>query len=322
MGYQSRFGVEYEWFNFNETPHSLQEKSFVKMESLTPGMFGYSATRSSLYSPFFHDLMDLLAEFNIPLEGLHTETGPGVYEAAIANCEPMEQGDRAVLFKTAVKEIAYMHNVMPTFMARWNTELPGSSGHIHQSLWKDSSNIFFDGKDKAHMSPLFKSYLAGMIELLPSILPMFAPTVNSYKRLVEGFWAPTRSNWGIDNRTVAFRVIPGSSKSCRLEARVGGADMNPLLSVSACLAAGLYGIEKGLELKIDPIKGNGYESNLGEKLPANLLEAAQVMRDSKIANEIFGEDFVDHFTNTRIWEWRQAQEAVTDWELKRYFEII
>ena len=221
MGFNAKIGVEYEWFNFDETPESLQEKSFHGMTPLTPGMFGYSALRSSLCSPYFHDLMDLMEDFKIPLEGLHTETGPGVYEAAIMNCDAKEQGDRAVLFKTAVKEIAYRHNIMPTFMARWNTSLPGCSGHIHQSLWDDSKNLFFDEKAKYKMSGLFENYLAGLIHALPDILPMFAPTINSYKRLVEGFWAPTRSNWGVDNRTVAFRIIPGSSKSCRVEARVG-----------------------------------------------------------------------------------------------------
>ncbi|SMF78210.1 glutamine synthetase [Pseudobacteriovorax antillogorgiicola] len=322
MGFKPRFGVEYEWFNFDETPDSLHSKDFRGMKPLTPGMFGYSALRSSYASPYFHDLMDLLEEFDVPLEGLHTETGPGVYEAAIMNCDAATQGDRAILFKTAVKEIAYRHNILPTFMARWNTELPGSSGHIHQSLWDDDRNLFFDANDDARMSPLFKHYLAGQIKLLPEILPMFAPTMNSYKRLVEGFWAPTRANWGIDNRTVAFRVIPGSAKSCRVEARVGGADMNPYLSIAASLAAGLYGIEHKLELDSDPIRGNGYNSEAGTALASNLEQAAQLMGRSEIASELFGAPFVEHFVNTRLWEWRQAQQAVTDWELKRYFEII
>ena len=322
MGYHAKVGVEYEWFNFDESPDSLQEKQFVNLKSLTPGMFGYSALRSSFCSPYFHDLMDLMEDFGIPLEGLHTETGPGVYEAAIANCSAFEQGDRAALFKTAVKEIAYRHQVMPTFMARWNTDLPGCSGHIHQSLWDKTSNLFFDSADKNNMSALFKSFLAGQIKYLPELLPCFAPTINSYKRLVEGFWAPTRSNWGVDNRTVAFRVIPGSSKSCRVEARVGGADMNPYLSIAASLAAGLKGIEEKLTLDLAAIQGNGYESQEGEQLANNLLTAAEKFKTSKVAQEILGTEFVEHFANTRIWEWRQSQQAVTDWELKRYFEII
>ena len=330
MGYKARFGCEYEWFNFNESPDSLAQKGFKGMKELTPGMFGYSVLRSSLKKEYFHDLMDLLEAFQIPLEGLHTETGPGVYEAAILNTEAAEQGDRAALFKTAVKEIAYLHDIVPTFMARWNEELPGCSGHLHQSLWDEKSgrNLFYENGQDNQMSPLFKHYLAGIIKALPEILPMFAPTINSYKRLVEGFWAPTRSNWGVDNRTVAMRVIPGSEKSCRLEARVGGADMNPYLSISACLAAGLYGIKNKLPLELDAIKGNGYESTgylvfVEEKLPSNLFEAATTFKNSQLATELFGSEFVEqHFANSRIWEWRQFQQSVTDWELSRYFEII
>jgi glutamine synthetase len=157
---------------------------------------------------------------------------------------------------------------------------------------------------------------------VPEILPLFAPTINSYKRLVEGAWAPTKVNWGFDNRTVAFRVIPGSSKSTRLETRVPGADVNPYLAVAAALASGLYGIEKKLELPAEPVRGNGYRDESATKLPSNLFEAATRLAESKIAREIFGEAFVEHFANTRLWEWRQYQTAVSSWELERYFEII
>ena len=322
MGLHPRMGCEYEWFNFCETPASLSAKSFHDPQPITPGMFGYSALRSSLKSEFFHQLMDDLESFQVPLEGLHTETGPGVYEAAIANCSALEQADRAVLFKTGVKEIAYRHNIVASFMARWNTDLPGCSGHIHQSLWDDEKNLFYDGNDPNHMSPLFKNYLAGQIQALPALLPLFAPTVNSYKRLVEGFWAPIRANWGVDNRTVALRVIPGSEKSCRVETRVGGADMNAYLAIAASLASGLYGIEKSLDLKDKAVVGNGYETNAGTRFPTNLDDAAKAFRDSELARELFGHSFVEHFAQTRLWEWKQSQLAVTDWELKRYFEII
>jgi glutamine synthetase len=255
---------------------------------------------------------------------LHTETGPGVYEAAITYSDALLAADRGVLFKASVKEIAQRHDIVPTFMARWNDKLPGSSGHIHQSLVNIDSGTpaFFDDKDPNRMSDTFKHYLAGIIKLLPELLPMLAPTVNSYKRLVEGFWAPTRSNWGIDNRTTALRVIPGSKSSTRLEIRVGGADINPYLAVSACLAAGAYGIRHKLPLTTSAIKGNAYESKEGERLPSTLEEAALKFKNSKTAREILGDDFVDHFANTRLWEWRQHKAAVTDWELKRYFEII
>jgi glutamine synthetase len=209
-------------------------------------------------------------------------------------------------------------------MAKWNAQLPGCSGHSHQSLWDLSrkNNLFYDEKDPHKMSALFKSYVAGQLKLLPEILPFFAPTVNSYKRLVDGYWAPTKPTWGIDNRTVACRIIPGSSKSTRLETRVPGSDVNPYLALAACIGAGLYGIEKNLELKSKPITGSAYHDTSTERLPRTLQEATLKLSESRIAREILGENFVDHFVKTRLWEWRQFQDSVTNWELQRYFEII
>jgi glutamine synthetase len=322
-GYKASSGMEYEWFNFRETPQTLVQKNYSQLESLTPGMFGYSILRSSLNQPFFKALMEELPAFGIPLEGLHTETGPGVLEAAILYSEALEAGDRGVLFKTAAKEIAYRFGILPTFMAKWSTALPGCGGHSHQSLWnaKGDKNLFHDDQDPHKMSPLFKSYLAGQLHCLPEILPFFAPNVNSYKRLVDGYWAPTKPLWGVDNRTVAFRVIPGGPSSTRLETRVPGSDTNAYLVLAACFAAGLYGIQKNLSLKKEPITGSGYQSP-EPRLPRNLYDATMKLSDSKIARELFGGPFVDHFVATRLWEWRQFQDSVTDWELKRYFEII
>jgi len=282
-GYAARCGVEFEWFNFKETPQSLAAKGYVDPQPLTPGMFGYSILRSSLNQPYFAALMDQLRDFGIPLEGLHTETGPGVTEAAIAYTDALEAADRAVLFKTAVKEIAYRHGILASFMAKWNAALPGSGGHFHLSLWD---------------------------------------AVNSYKRLVDGYWSPTKSTWGVDNRTTAFRVIPGGPKSTRVEVRIAGADMNPYLAIAAAVASGLYGIEKGLELSDAPVVGSAYAESSIPRLPRTLSEATDQLENSKIARELFGDAFVDHFVRTRRWEWAQFRDAVTAWELKRYFEII
>jgi glutamine synthetase len=323
-GYLAKMGVEYEWFNFKETPQTWAEKKYIAPEPITPGMFGYSLLRSTLNQPFFEALLKELSQFRIPLEGLHTETGPGVLEAAILYSDPLEAADRGVLFKTATKEIAYRFGIMPSFMAKWNEALPGCSGHVHQSLWneKEDTNLFYDSKDGNKMSPLFKSYLAGQLHCLGEILPFFAPTVNSYKRLVDGYWAPTKSTWGVDNRTTAFRVIPGNPKSTRLEARITGSDINPYIALAALLASGLYGIEKNLNLTQKPIVGSAYMDKTTERLPRNLQESTQKLAESKIARDLLGGEFVDHFVKTREWEWRQFQDSVTHWELKRYFEII
>ena len=315
-------GMEYEWFNFKETPASLAEKGGVDPRPMTPGMFGYSILRMSQNRPYFAALMDELAAFGVPLEGLHTETGPGVTEGAILAADALEAADRAVLFKTAVKEIAARFGLMPSFMAKWNTQLPGCGCHSHQSLWAGDRNVFFDDADPLKMSGVFRSYMAGLLRGLPEVLPFLAPTVNSYKRLVEGYWAPTRPTWGVDNRTVAFRVIAGSPKSTRVEVRVAGADVNPYLAVAASLACGLYGIEKGLGLEEPPVKGSSYREAQGERLPRDLHEATTRLSGSKLARELLGDAMVDHFVTTRLWEWKQFGNAVTDWELRRYFEII
>jgi glutamine synthetase len=322
-GYTPYFSQEFEWFNFEETPHSANDKRYSGLRPLSPGMFGYSILRTSLSNDFFSALFDQLRQFDIPLEGLHTETGPGVLEAAITYSKILEAADRAVLFKTAVKELAYRRGIMATFMAKWDEYLPGCSGHVHQSLWnKDvSSNLFHSQKNKKGMSELFNQYIAGQLYCLPHILPMFAPTVNSFKRLVEGAWAPTTLTWDIDNRTVALRALPGAAKSSRLETRVVGSDVNPYLAMAACLASGLYGIQYKLKLQPATV-GNGYKDLTHGVLPANLWDATQAMKQSAIAKELFGAPFVDHFVRTREWEWRQFSKVVTDWEKKRYFEII
>lgn len=323
-GYLPMFSQEFEWYNFAETPQTANDKHFKNLTPLTPGMFGYSILRSSYENPYITDLFEWLKKFNVPLEGLHTETGPGTYEAAIIYSDILEAADRAILFKTAVKEIAYRHGIIATFMAKINENLPGCGGHVHQSLWDKAGkkNLFYDEKDKMKMSGLMKSYVAGQLFCLPHILPMFAPTINSYKRLVEGAWAPTTLTWGMDNRTVALRVLSGSNKSCRLETRVIGSDVNPYLAMAASLAAGLYGIKNKIKLKQPPTEGNGYSDSSHGVLPSTLLEATKKMKESEVAKEILGEKFVEHFTQTREWEWKQHLKAVTDWEYKRYFEII
>jgi glutamine synthetase len=318
LGYFPRFAQEFEWFNFKG-----RNEGEKKYEPISQGMFGYSFIRPAMYSHYFNDLFDYLSQFGILLEGLHTETGPGVYEAAIAYDSILNAADKAVLFKNAVKEIALKHNIVASFMAKWNDNLPGCSGHIHQSLWNDKGeNLFYKVDSKYHMSELMEHYLAGLLYCMPQILPMYAPNVNSFKRLREGAWAPTTLSWGFENRTTAVRVIDGHENSSRLELRVPGSDVNPYLAMAASLASGMYGIKHKLTLNEPETIGNAYAEQQKSKLPVNLMEATRIMRESAIAKELFGAPFVDHFTQTREWEWRAFMGAVTDWELNRYFEII
>ena len=323
MGFSAKVGVEFEWFNFKETPESVREKNYKKLVPLSPGMFGYSVLRSSLNHEFFKNLMESMHSFNVPLEGLHTETGPGVLEGAIMNCDPLTAADRGTLFKTGVKEIGSKLGILASFMPRWNTDLAGCGGHLHMSLLDDKgASVFADTTARHKMSALFQSFLAGQIQYIPELLALFAPTVNSFKRLVEGYWAPTRATWGLDNRTCAFRVINSHASATRVEVRVGGSDINPYLAIAAALGAGLMGVKKQLRLDQAPIVGNGYQDSKAAPFARNLLGAAEGLRKSEIACELFGENFVEHFANTRTWEWDLSQRAVNDWELQRYLEII
>jgi glutamine synthetase len=321
-GLDLKVGLEFEWFNFLETSASTRDKGYRGLTPLTPGMFGYSILRQTQNQPYFDALLAELRAFRVPLEGLHTETGPGVFEAAIAYTDALEAADRAVLFKSSTKEIGSRFGILASFMARWNTQLPGCSGHIHQSLWQADRNLFHDADDPRGIGAPARSYVAGQLALLPQILPLLAPTVNSYKRLVDGFWAPTTPSWGVDNRTVACRIIPGGAGATRLESRVPGSDINPYLATAACVAAGVWGVRQGLELEVPETVGSGYAVGDAPRLPRDLASATAELSASSIVRELLGSDFVDHFVATRQWEWRQSQEVVTDWELERYLEII
>ncbi|MDA0225462.1 MAG: glutamine synthetase family protein, partial [Proteobacteria bacterium] len=233
LGFEVLASMEYEWFNFRETPQSLAAKGYIRPETISPGMFGYSLIRAGQNQPFFRALMEELPEFGVPVEGLHTETGPGVFEAAIQYCAGIDAADRAILFKQSAKDIGQRFGIMPSFMAKWNTQYPGCSGHVHQSLSDGRRNVFYDARRPHGMSTLFESYLAGQLLLLEDLQAMYAPTVNSYKRLVDGMWAPVKKTWAVDNRTATLRVIPGSAKSTRLESRCPGADVNPYIAMSA-----------------------------------------------------------------------------------------
>jgi glutamine synthetase len=324
MGFDASAAFEYEFFLFNETPDSVREKGFRDLQPITPGFFGYSVLRNSVHADLYHSLLTLARDMDFPIEGLHTETGPGVLEAAIAVDTAADAADKAALFKTFVKVWAQRQGMMATFMAKWSNDYPGQSGHIHMSLrHKDGRSAFHDDTGELNMSELQRQFLAGQQRLMPELLAMLAQTVNAYSRLVPGFWAPTDSTWGADNRTTALRVIPGSARSQRVEFRLGSADANPYIALAAALGAGLYGIEHSLE-PLRPVSGNAYEQSHppGLALPASLDQAAAALRGSEAARSLFGPEFVEHYAASREWESREFRRHVTDWELQRYFEII
>lgn len=325
LGFDAYAALEYEFFMFDETPHSIRDKHYRDLKPMTPSWFGYSMLRNSTHADWYHALIELSQRMDFPLESLHTETGPGVIEAAIAVDAAINAADKAALFKTFTKVLAQRHDFMATFMAKWSNDYPGQSGHIHISLRQrdGSGSAFYDPQQTAGISATQRHFIAGQQRLMPQLLCMIAPTINSYSRMVPGFWAPTDATWGVENRTTALRVIPGSDKSQRVEHRLGSADANPYLALAAALGAGLYGIEQQWEPS-PQVKGNAYEQQHATELalPRTLWDAAQTFRHSAAARALFGDSFVDHFSASREWEEREFRKHVTDWEMERYFEII
>ncbi|GAA5998681.1 glutamine synthetase family protein [Rhodotorula paludigena] len=337
-GYEAFAGAEYEYFNFAETPESLHAKNFNNLKAMTEGMHGYSLLRPEVNKQYFLDIFDNCAKFGIPIEGHHTETGPGVYESALAYQPVQRMADNATLFKHVAKSTGLAHGVLPTFMAKPYADQPGCSGHVHISLRdKSGRNVFAveEGdmdkgrqgaqyEDTKRISQVAEWFLAGVLDGLPDIMPCLVPTVNGYKRLVESYWAPTTVSYAYESRLASVRIISpplGDAKSTRLEVRVPGADMNPHLTFSALLALGLRGIRQRLSLPCAPISPRTPPASLA-RLPRSLEHATErMLRRESVAREVLGDETVEHLGRTRENEWMLFSEAVTDWERRRYFEL-
>jgi len=324
MGLFPDAAFEYEFFVFEETRESIREKQYRDLTPLAPDNFGYSVLRNSVDAEIYQQILDLGEAMDFPIEGLHEETGPGVLEAAITYDNALNAADKAALFKTFTKITAQRAGLMATFMAKWSADHPGQSGHIHLSLNDgDGASLFYDASKPDNMSDTMRHFVAGQQQFMPELLAMIAPTINSYTRLVPGFWAPTVATWGVENRTCALRVITGSASAQRVEYRVAAADANPYIILAAALASGLAGIEQKLEPD-QQVTGNAYEQQFPaeRQLPTTLWEAAQRLKTSSMARRYFGDHFVDHYAASREWEEREFRKHITDWEMERYFEII
>lgn len=322
-GFAAKFSAEFEFWIFQETPQSLHDKGFRSLVPLSPGMYGYSWLREGQYQVLVDDILDTCTEYGIEVEGIHTETGPGVWEAALRYDDVLAAADQAALFKTTVKQICARHDLTATFMAKWNADLPGSSGHLHQSLWDadEKNNLFVGSGDALGKTGLH--YLGGLVSLAPELTAFYSPFVNSYKRYVPGVWAPLNASWGIENRTCGSRVILGPSPSAtRIEFRQTAADINAHVAMAACLGSGLYGIDKKIEPPPVTSGDATAEGHAAAPLPLTLDAAVDQLKRSEAAREILGEEFVDHYIRTRDWECREYRRAVSEWELRRYFEAV
>ena len=324
VGLEYKMGFEYEFFVFSENSHSVREKNYTGLKPLTPGNFGYSVLRATSQSELFGALMDYCLEMDFPLEAIHCETGPGVWEAALAPSLALEAADQANLFKTCSKAFFQKRDLIATFMAKWHMDYPGQSGHCHFSIADLEGKSVF-AREPGVMTDQMSHAIGGLQKYLPDLIALLAPTVNSYTRLVKGAWAPIASTWGIENRTVAIRAIPGSISAQRVECRVGGADANPYLTAAAIVGASLLGIEEKISPS-DAVKGNAYDvqDSLPDslKFPSTLRDAAGRLSDSRAARDLLGDAFVEHFAASRIWESREYERHVNSWQLERYFEII
>lgn len=322
-GYTAKMAAELEARFFKEDQRSLHVKKFDDLVPLNPGLNCYSIHHASIDEPFIGFICRMMDEYGIPVEAYNREHGAGMYEINIRYAEALQAADQTLLYKSATKELAAQLGGTATFMAKFRDDVDGCGGHLHQSLWDASAerSLFWDEPGEHHMSDLLRHYLAGVLATLSEFMLMYAPNVNSYKRFVPLTWAPTNVTWGIENRTAALRLIGGGPGAIRLENRVPGADMNPYLAFAASLAGGLYGIEKKLEPP-SPVKGSAYNDTKAAKLPGSLPEALERFRSSELARRYFGDAFVEQYVAFREWEVEKARRAVTDWERRRYFEMV
>ena len=290
------------------------------------GRQSFSIDAANEFDPIIEDIYDWCEEMNLDIDTLIHEEGPAQLEFNFRHGNALKLADQVFVFKRTVREAALKHKIGATFMAKPIANEPGSAMHIHCSVIdKKGKNIFSNEDGSA--SSLFHSFVAGLQTYIPKSMPIFAPNVNSYRRYLPGADgnAPVNLEWGVENRTAALRVIPGSPSSQRLECRVAGADANPYLVAAAVGAAMLAGIEGDFD-PMDPVVGNAYdvEDELPEGLrfPVGLRQAAERFAESGVARQYLGEEFVDHYAMTRIWECRERERHLDSWQLERYFEII
>jgi glutamine synthetase len=317
--------LELEFRLLREDARSLRSKDWKNLEAISPTNSCYSIFRATGDDGILSTVRRNMEEHGLVIEGYNREHGPGMYEMNLAHATGVAAADDTMLFRNGIKEMCAQAGLTACFMAKWNDQEDGSSGHLHQSIWSADGerNLFHDPAGDHRFSDLARHYAAGVLHLLPDFQALFASNINSYKRYVSGTWAPTAVTWGIETRTTAIRMVPGSKYSTRIENRVPGADANPYLAAAASVAAGLYGIEHRLELP-PPARGNAYALTADEAPPLNrtLHEAVERFAASDVAREFFGEPFVDHFVAMKRWEVNQYNRVVDRWQLERYLEMI
>jgi len=317
-----RCATELEFYLFEQ---SYAEAAADGWRHLTPHsstIEDYQILQTSRDEYVLRRIRNEMVAAGLPVEGSKGEAGRGQHEVNLVYDTPMLTADRHLVFKNGIKEIAAQEGRAATFMAKWTMAEAGSSCHIHTSLWSAEGDqpLMADPSHATGLSEVGRQFLAGQIHAAKQLAWCAAPYLNSYRRYVPDSWAPTAVAWGEDNRTCGFRIV-GHGAGRRVESRVPGADVNPYIALAAAIAAGLYGIDHGLELP-PAYKGNAYTATDVERLPSTLADALVALEGSEVAAEAFGPDVHHHLTNTARREWALANQVVTDWELARNFERI
>ena len=332
MNLEPMIGSEIEFYLFRDSYEEIHARGHRDLTPHSPFMEDYQIAQTTRDEYVVGEIRRGLEAAGIPVEFSKGEAGRGQHELNLAYTRALEMADRNMVYKTAAKEIAAGLGRSVTFMAKYAFAETGSSCHVHSSLWHLSEGAVrgsaFDGGDGVpggashHHAPAltdhFRMYLAGQLAAARDFSILWGPTVNSYKRFQPGSWAPTAVAWGIDNRTLGYRVV-GHGAATRVECRVPGADANSYFAFAGTIAAGLYGIRHRLQLP-DAYQGNGYDAKDLPRIPATLAEAADLWERSDIARECFGDDVHHHLLTMARHEWATFNGAVTDWERTRYFE--
>jgi glutamine synthetase len=312
-GWSTNASTELELLVFRDTYETAWRKGYRELEPANLYNVDYSLLGTARIEPLIRRIRNGMAAAGLEVENSKGECNLGQHEINFRFADALRTADEHSIYKNGAKEIAAQEDMSISFMAKFN-QREGSSCHIHFSLADDQGMLF--ARDDA----LFRSFLAGQLACLRELTLLQAPNVNSYKRYVAGSFAPTAIAWADDNRTCALRVV-GHGPAKRFENRAGGSDLNPYLALSAIIAAGLHGVENGLELE-PPYQGNAYLAADKPRLPTTLREARDLFAGSHVAREAFGDEVVDHYVHAADVELAAFESAVTDWERFRGFERL
>ena len=315
-GYTAKMASELEFYVFDDSYAAAKEKGYRELKTAGWYIEDYHILETTKREPLMRAIRNGMEAAGIPVQESKGEWGPGQEELNLVYAEALEMADRHVIYKNGVKEIAWLQGKAVSFMPKWRADLAGNSCHIHGSLWDAADRPAFS--EAGGETALFNQFLAGLLAVGGELTYFLAPFVNSYKRFVADSFAPTNLVWSRDNRTSGFRVL-GHGPATRIECRVGGADVNPYLAFAAFLAAGLHGVEQGLELQ-PAFSGNAYQSSDVPSVPRTLREAVERLDGSQVLRAALGDEVIDHYVHAGRWEQAVFDKAVTDWELLRYFE--